>query len=169
MERFYCLVLKTQKFIFVMSMTNFVFSLIRWKLIFSSLPFSSVHPVLKLTLEKENNFSLPFLYLLFRETTACFLTSIYRKPTGLYTRWDSFCPNKGKNNLIKSLTYRILMICFVSMLDEVIKFITRTLGNNGFLLDLVWCVNLIKISNFNKIKPFFTQKMSYLFTHLSIF
>ncbi len=74
-----------------------------------------MHPALRSSLEKENNSTLPFLDVLVSKETSVFLTTVYRKPnfTGLYIRWDSFCPKKPKKNLMKTRTHRALMICFV--------------------------------------------------------
>ena len=56
---------------------------------------------------------LLFLDVLMCKETSVFLTTVYRKPnfTGLYIQWDSFCPQKRKINLIKTLTHRALMMC----------------------------------------------------------
>ena len=121
---------------------------------------NNMHPALRFTLEKENNSTLPFLVVLVCKETSTFLTIVYRKSTftGLYIRWDSFCPKKRKINLIKTLTHRTLMICFESKLDDKVKFITGTLCNNGFPEDIVQSVIRDKISDFSKIKPDSVQK-----------
>ena len=75
---------------------------------------NSMHLSLKFTVEKESNHQLAFLqvdgWTPFKTSTA-FLTSVYRKPTfsGLYTRWDSFCPQQRKINLIKTVIHRALV------------------------------------------------------------
>ena len=76
------------------------------------LQLNSMHLALKFTVEKESNHQLAFLDVLVHITSIAFLTSVYRKPTfsGRYTRWDSFCPQQRKINLIKTLVYRALMI-----------------------------------------------------------
>ena len=60
---------------------------------------NSPHPVLRFSLEKENNSALPFLDVLVCKETSAFLTTVYRKPTftGLCIRWDSFCPKKAED------------------------------------------------------------------------
>ena len=105
-------------------------------------------------LEKENNFPLSFLDVLVCKETSAFLTTVYRKPTftGLYIRWDSFCPKNRKVNLIKTLTHRALMIFSESKLDDEVEFITGTFCNNGFPEDIVRSVIRDKISDFSKIK-----------------
>ena len=73
------------------------------------------------------------------KTSTAFLTSVYRKPTfsGLYTRWDSFCPQKHKINLIKTLVHRALMISSKCFLDDEIEFIRPTLSKNGYPLSVL--------------------------------
>ena len=58
---------------------------------------NKMHPSLQFTLEKESNSTLPFFNILVYKEASCFLMSVYRKPifTGLYIRWDSFCPKKA--------------------------------------------------------------------------
>ena len=62
---------------------------------------NSMQPALRFALEKENNSTQPFLDVLVCKETSAFLTTVYRKPTftGLYIRWDSFCPKKQEINL----------------------------------------------------------------------
>ena len=124
------------------------------------LSLNNLHPALQFTLEKEKDKVLSFLDVSVCRLPLGFFTTVYRKPTftGLYTRWDSFCPTKRKINLIKTLTHRALMICSDSKLDEEIKFISATLCNNGFPLDIVKSVIHHKIADFNKIKPAMVEK-----------
>ena len=114
----------------------------------------------RFTLEKESNSTLPFLDVLVYKEDSCFLTSVYRKPTftGLYIRWDSFCPKKRKLNLIKTLVHRALMICSELKLDGEVGFITETLCNNGFPEDIVRAVIRDKIAHFHKIKVASAQR-----------
>ena len=72
---------------------------------------NSMHSSLKFTVEKESNHQLTFLDIFVHKTSTAFLTSVYRKPTfsGLYTRWNSFCHQQRKINLIKTLIHRALM------------------------------------------------------------
>ena len=94
---------------------------------------NSMHPTLKFTVERESNHRLLFLDVFVHKTPPAFLTSAYRKLTfsGLYTRWDSFCPQQHKINLIKTLVYHALMILSKCFLGDEIKFIKSTLSKNG--------------------------------------
>ena len=98
-----------------------------------------MHPSLKFTVEKEFNYQLAFLDVFVHKTSAAYLTSVYRKPTfsGLYTRWDSFCPQQPKINLIKTLVHRALMITSKCFLDDEIGFIRSTLSKNGYPLSVL--------------------------------
>ena len=112
---------------------------------------NNIHPAFKFTLDKKTDYMLTFLEVLVCRTPLCYITSIYRKLTfrDLYTQWDSFCPTQPKINLIKTLTDRALMICSESTFDLEIKFISETLCNNGFLLNVVQTVITDKITEFN--------------------
>ena len=93
-----------------------------------------MHPSLKFTVEKESNHQLAFLDVFVHKTSTAFLTSVYRKPTfsGLYTKWDSFCPQQRKINLIKTVMHRAFMISSKCFLDDEIVFIRSTLSKNGY-------------------------------------
>ena len=101
---------------------------------------NNMNPALRFTLEKENNSTLPFLFVLVCKETSAFQIAVHRKPTftGLYICCGSFCPKKQKINQIKTLTHWVLMIC--SKLDNEIDFITGTLCNNGFPEEIVQSV-----------------------------
>ena len=98
-----------------------------------------MHSSLKFTVEKESNHRLAFLDVFVHKTSTAFLTSVYRKPTfsGLYTRWDSFCPQQCKINLIKTLVYRVLMVSSKCFLGDEIKSIKSTLSKNGYPLSVL--------------------------------
>ena len=100
---------------------------------------NSMYPTLEFTVEREFNHRLSFLDVFVHKTPTAFLNSVYRKPTfsGLYTRWDSFCPQQRKINLIKSLFYRALMISSKCFLGDEIKFIKSTLSKNGYPLSVL--------------------------------
>ena len=102
---------------------------------------NSMNPALGFFLEKENNFTLPFLDVLVYKDTSAFLTTVYHKPTftGLYIRWTSFCPKKRKINLIKTLTHPTLMICSESKLDYEVEF---TIGHFVIMASLKSLFNL---------------------------
>ena len=95
--------------------------------------------ILKFTVERESNHHLAFLDIFVHKTPIAFLTSVYRKPifSGLYTRWDSFCPQQCKINLIKTLVYHALMISSKCFLGDEIKFIKSTLSKNGYPLSVL--------------------------------
>ena len=99
---------------------------------------NSMHPSLKFTVERECNHRLPFLDVFVHKTPTAFLTSVSRKPpfSGLYTRWDSFCSQHCKINLIKTLIYRALMISSKCFLGDEIKF-KSTLSKNGYPLSIL--------------------------------
>lgn len=68
----------------------------------------SIHPAFGLRSRKtKSNSQLSFLDVLVNPTSTLFLTSVYRKSTfdGLYMRWDSFCSENRKINVIKTLTH----------------------------------------------------------------
>ena len=115
---------------------------------------NSMHPSLKFTVEKESDHQLAFLDVFVHKTSPAFLTSVYRKSTfnGLYTRWDSFCPQQRKINLIKTLVYRALMISFKCFLDDEIEFIRSTLSKNGYPLSVLDSVVHDVLNKFNRAK-----------------
>ena len=94
------------------------------------------HASLKSTVERESNHRIDVFV---HKTPTAFLTSVYRKPTfsGLYTRWDSFCPLQRKINLIKTLVYRALMISSKCFLGDEIKSIKSTSSKNGYPLSVL--------------------------------
>ena len=120
---------------------------------------NKMHPALRFTLDKEMDHK-HFLDVLVGRTPSHYVITIYQKPTftSLYTRKDSFGLTKQKINLIKTLTHRALMICSESTLDAEIKFISTTLCNNSFPLNVVQTIITNKITEFNKIKQAPVQK-----------
>ena len=95
---------------------------------------NGLHPSLSFTSESEVDGKLPFLDVLVDRSNSSFSTSVYRKPSfsGLYTRWDSFCPTTRKINLIKTLTLRAVRICSPEKLDPEITSIKSIFTNNGY-------------------------------------
>ena len=81
------------------------------------------HSFRTFTMEEEKDNMLPFLNVLVGEGLSSFTTSLYLKPTftGLYTSWDSFVLKSSKINLVKCLTYRVLMIFSKSRIGAEIK------------------------------------------------
>ena len=103
-----------------------------------------LHPVLKYTVEKEQNNSLNFLNVSVEKEGTGFLTSVYRKPTftGQYIRWNSFGPKTRKISLIKTLVHRALMICSKTELGSEVDKIKQLVIENGYPTDvLLSCIN----------------------------
>ena len=115
---------------------------------------NSMHPSLKFTVEKESNDQLASLDLFMHKSSTAFLTSVFRKPafSGLYMRWDSFCPQQRKINLIKTLIYRALMISSKSFLDDEIEFFRSTLSKNGYPLSVLDGVVYDVLNKFDRAK-----------------
>ena len=115
-----------------------------------------------LHLKREENNSLPFLDVLVEKSDTGFLTSVYRQPTfsGLYTRWNSFCPKQRKFSLIKMLTHRALMICSKSKLHSELEEITKIFLENGYPEDVISVYIKEKIGNFSADVKFGPQKCS---------
>ena len=88
------------------------------------------------------------------KTSTAFLTSVYRKPTfsDRYTRWDSFCPQQHKINLIKTLVHRALMISSKCFFDDEIEFIRSTLSRNGYPLSVLDGVVHDVVNKFDRAK-----------------
>ena len=119
-----------------------------------------LHPVLKFTVEKEQNYSLTFLDVLVEKEGNGFLTSIYRKSTftGQYICWNSFSPKMRKVSLIKPLVHRELMICSKTKLGSELDKIKQLLIENGYPADvLLSCINQ-KVANFAAEKTFGPEK-----------
>ena len=96
---------------------------------------NDLHPgVLKFTMEGEEERRLPFMDVLVRREQNRFTTSVYRKPTftGLYTRWDSYCPTSRKIALIRSITQRAKKICSPQYLDDEAEKLQAIFWKNGY-------------------------------------
>ena len=95
---------------------------------------NELHPSLKFTMESEQLGRLPFMDVRVMKIENQLRRSVYRKPTftGLYTRWDSFCPMKHKTNLVRSLTNRAVKICSKTTLDEEIQSLRNIFRQNGY-------------------------------------
>ena len=114
---------------------------------------NALHPALTFTHEEEIGGKLPFLDVLVERGPSAFLTSIYRKPTfsGLYTHWDSFCPNKRKINLIKTLVDRAMKICSDSELESEVSQLKQIFVKNGYPEQLVDKVISNKLSSSSRL------------------
>ena len=66
---------------------------------------NSMHQKIKFTKEHERNNKLASLDVQITKNLDCIETSIFRKKTnlGMYTRWDSYVPNRYKRNLVWTL------------------------------------------------------------------
>ena len=92
---------------------------------------NSRHKNMTFTHELEKDDCLPFLDVLVSRENNMFTTSIYRKPTfsGLYSNFNSFMPDKYKEDLIKTLLHRAFTLCFdwsrfhseVSLLKDIFR------------------------------------------------
>ena len=95
---------------------------------------NGLHPNLRFTMELESNGRLPFMDVLVEKGEGVLERSVYRKPTftGLYTRWDSFCPIKHKINLVRSLTSRAMRICSQVNLESEFDCLRGIFRKNGY-------------------------------------
>ena len=100
---------------------------------------NSLHPNLKFTMESEQDGELPFMDVKVMKVQDKLQRSVYRKPTftGLYTRWDSFCPMSHKTNLVRSLTNRALKICSQATLNDELTNLRNIFRRNGYPTDMV--------------------------------
>ena len=85
-------------------------------------------------MEEENSNKLPFLDVLVERGESAFLTFVYRKPTftGLYLSRDAFAPRSRKLNLIKCLSFRALIVCSDSKIEEELKVIKELFLMKGY-------------------------------------
>ena len=106
--------------------------------------FNRMHPSIKFTLETENDNKLSFLDILMERKDDKFYTSVFRKKTftGQYVNYHSYCSDKRKINLIRTLCDRAKKICSPNYLDNEIRNIKDILLDNGFPESLI--VNTIK-------------------------
>ena len=95
---------------------------------------NTMHAALRCTSEFEQNDTLPFLDVNVHRVDGRLLTSIFCKLTisGLYTHWQSFCPQNRKINLIKTLVHRACKICSTSKIASEIAYIKEVFKNNGY-------------------------------------
>ena len=108
------------------------------------------------TIEFEQHSEIPFPDIFIkRHHNNSFSTSIYRKRTftGLYTKWDSFTPQKYKINLMRTLTYRCFRICSsATLLQSALDDLKKLLSHNGYPLSIV-IYNLNDVSNRHQNRP----------------
>ena len=74
---------------------------------------NSLHKNIEFTCEREENNKLSFIGVDVERGEGNFVTSVFRKPTytGLLTKFDSFIPERYKQNLISIMVYRAFHIC----------------------------------------------------------
>ena len=82
--------------------------------------FNSIHQKIKFTKENEENNKLAFLDVQITKNSDCIKTSIFRNNTnlGIYSRWDSFVPNRYKQNLVWTLLHRAYSTCNSAQLQK---------------------------------------------------
>ena len=95
---------------------------------------NELHPSLQFTMESEDDGQLPFMDVRVRKEENVFTTAVYRKPTftGLYTRWDSYCPTSQKIALVRSLVQRARKICSPQYLDGEMEMLQSIFEKNGY-------------------------------------
>lgn len=111
---------------------------------------NSLHPSLRFTMEMEKEESLPFLDVLVQRRDGVFDTSIFRKPTGLYTSWNSFVPKSRKTGLIETLVHHTLMICSPNLLDCELEKLHSIFVNNGYPSNIIKRVIARKVRRFKE-------------------
>ena len=94
---------------------------------------NELHPSLQFTMESEDDGQLPFMDVRVRKEENVFATAVYRKPTftGLYTRWDSYCPTSQKIALVRSLVQRAMRICSPQYVDGEMETLQSIFEKNG--------------------------------------
>ena len=100
--------------------------------------FNSIHQKIKFTKENEKNNKLAFLDVEITKNSNCIETAIFRKNTnsGICTRWDSYVPNRYKQNLVQTLLHRGYNICnSLQLRKKVFQKILNLLEKNGFPLN----------------------------------
>ena len=88
-------------------------------------------------MEHEN--AIPFLDINVQRTGNELHRSIYRKKTftGLYTRFDSFCPMNQKLSTLKSLVARAVKLCTPELLEQEMDKLRSIFMNNGFPIKII--------------------------------
>ena len=120
---------------------------------------NALHPSLVFTYKKEIHNSVSFLDVLVEKSNKKFLTSVYRKPT--FT--DRIVHALGfiwtrKTNLIGTLVYKALEICFPEKLLYEANKIQNILQQNGYPEEIINSGMKKKISNFQTSERFGPEK-----------
>ena len=117
---------------------------------------NSRHHNIQFTIEFEHKQKIPFVDVSVKHhDNNSFSTSIYRKKafTGLNTKKDSFTPTKYKINLIRTLTYRCLLICSSSsLLQTALNDVKNLLSRNGYPRGII-TYNMNDVVTRNRKKP----------------
>ena len=100
---------------------------------------NNIHCSLKFTTEMEHENAIPFLDINVQRTGNELRRSIYRKKTftGLYTRFDSFCPMNQKLSTLKSLVARAVKLCTPELLEQEMDKLRLIFMNNGFPIKII--------------------------------
>ena len=100
---------------------------------------NNIHCSLKFTTEMEHENAIPFLDINVQRTGNELHRSIYRKKTftGLYTRFDSFCPMNQKLSTLKSLVARAVKLCTPELLEQEMDKLRSIFMNNGFPIKII--------------------------------
>ena len=99
---------------------------------------NSLHKNIEFTCEREENNKLSFIGVDVERGEGNFVTSVFRKPTytGLLTKFDSFIPERYKQNLISIMVYRAFHICSNYMNFHIeIEFLRDIFQKNGYPLN----------------------------------
>ena len=100
---------------------------------------NNIHCSLNFTTEMEHENAIPFLDINVQRTGNELHRSIYRKKTftGLYTRFDSFCPMNQKLSTLKSLVARAVKLCTPELLEQEMDKLRSIFMNNGFPIKII--------------------------------
>ena len=95
---------------------------------------NQLHKNLKFTMKSKIEGRIPFMDVDIKKAGNELSRIVYRKPTftGLYTRWESFCPKVQKINLIKCLVQRAIKICSPGKLSTELDQLRTILRDNGY-------------------------------------
>ena len=97
--------------------------------------FSTVHPNLSVSFEKERENQLAFLDVLMeRKPDGTLQRKVHRKPTwtGQYLHFSSFCPVAYKRGLVRTLFHRARNICSADQLRAEEDELRRIFRENGY-------------------------------------
>ena len=121
---------------------------------------SKAHKYINFTKECESNNQLAFLDVLVEKREGKFITKVYRKPTftNNYLNFQSFCSNRRKFGLIKTLYSRAQKICSPEFLADELNNIKTILKLNGYPETLVNRIIKSQSIQSKKAKPYGPEK-----------